>query len=94
MHGSLVPLGRRVAAELSAKMNTDITLSFNRIMASDIQGKARAFRALVGANIPGLAVQQAGEVAGLVEDGEQIIQGELPDRSEPESPAPTESETS
>ena len=46
------PLGRIVEAELSEKLERPITLSFRRLAAADIVGRARALKGLVGAGVP------------------------------------------
>ncbi len=48
LHGSVEPLGRIVEAELSEKLEADVTLSFRRLEAGDVAGRARAWRSLVG----------------------------------------------
>ena len=49
MHGTIAPVARIVAAELAVKLDApDLRLSFDALMASDIQGRARAWRSLTG----------------------------------------------
>ena len=48
LHGSIEPLAGLVAAELRAKLGAPVSLSFGRLEAGDITGKARAWRSLVG----------------------------------------------
>ena len=48
LHGSVQPLARLVEHELSSKLETDARLSFRRLAAGDVSGKARAWRALAG----------------------------------------------
>ena len=52
------------AAELSAKLDSDITLSFTELRASDVAGRARAYKSLTEAGYPS---QLAAEAAGLAE---------------------------
>ena len=40
----IAPLGRIVEQELTAKLEADVTLNFDSLMASDIQGRARSFQ--------------------------------------------------
>ena len=44
LHSSVVPMGLLVAAELSAALGAEVGLGFDRLMASDLSGRARAFR--------------------------------------------------
>ena len=64
LHSTVVPLGRIVAEELSAKFETDIGLSFDSLFAADLSGRARAFQSLVGG---GMAVEKAAALAGLMQ---------------------------
>ena len=48
LHASVEPLGALVAAELADKLGADVALSFGRLQAGDITGRARAYRSLVG----------------------------------------------
>ena len=48
LHGSVQPLARLVEHELSAKLETDARLSFRRLEAGDVAGRARAWRGFVG----------------------------------------------
>ena len=48
LHASVEPLAGLVAAELRAKLAAPVSLSFGRLEAGDITGKARAWRSLVG----------------------------------------------
>lgn len=64
VHSTVQPLGRRVAAELSAKLEADVRFDFGPLHASDIAGRARAFAALVGS---GMELALARDVAGLDE---------------------------
>ena len=64
MHSTIAPLGRIVAEELSAKFETDISLSFESLFSADLAGRARAFQSLVGG---GMDVAKAAALAGLME---------------------------
>ena len=64
LHASVTPVSLSVAAELSDKLDTDVKLSFDRMMASDLSGRARAFQSMVGG---GMDVSKAAALAGLME---------------------------
>ena len=64
LHATIVPLSRIVAAELSAKLDGEVTLSFDRLFAGDLSGRARAFQSLVGG---GMDPGKAAGLAGLME---------------------------
>ena len=64
LHGTVQPLAACVATELAAKLDTPtLTLGFDRLFASDLSGRARAFQSLVNG---GMAVDQAAALAGLL----------------------------
>ena len=67
LHATISPVSLTVAAECADKLNTPtLTLSFDRLMASDIMGRARAFGSLVKG---GMEVGKAASLSGLlVED--------------------------
>ena len=64
MHSTIAPLGRIVSEELSAKFETDISLSFESLFSADLAGRARAFQSLVGG---GMDVAKAAGLAGLMQ---------------------------
>ena len=64
MHATIAPLARIVAEELSAKFETDISLSFDSLFAADLSGRARAFQSLVGG---GMDLAKAAALSGLME---------------------------
>ena len=66
LHATVQPLARIVSAELSAKMDADVALSFDTLFAADLSGRARAFQSLVKA---GMDLSKAAGLAGL--DGER-----------------------
>lgn len=53
-----------VALELSEKFETDVTLSFDRLFAADLSGRARVFQSMVGA---GMDINRAAALAGLMD---------------------------
>lgn len=64
LHGVIMPLARLAETELRAKLDSpDLTLSFDRLSASDISGRARAFQSLVGG---GMEVDKAANLSGLL----------------------------
>ena len=67
LHSSVMPVSLSVSAELSEKLDTDIRLSFDRMFASDLNGRARAFQSMVGG---GMDVQKAAALAGLMDPNE------------------------
>lgn len=62
LHASVAPQARIIEAELSEKLETEISLSFDRLFASDVMGKARAAASLAGA---GVEIDEALRMAGL-----------------------------
>ena len=64
LHSSVVPVAALVSAELSDKLAVDIGLNFDRMFASDLSGRARAFQSMVGG---GMDVAKAAALAGLME---------------------------
>ena len=64
LHSSVEPLGALVAAELSAKLGAPVSLSFRKLEAGDITGKARAWRSLTGRE-GGMTDMDARSIIGL-----------------------------
>ena len=60
---TLMPLGAIVASELSEKLDVPVGLNWDRLQASDLSGKARAFSSMVKA---GLDLEKAASLAGLM----------------------------
>ena len=55
-----------MATELAQKLDTPgLAFNFDRLFASDLSGRARAFQSMVGG---GMAVDQAAGLAGLLVD--------------------------
>lgn len=67
LHGSIAPAGALVEAELSAKLEERVKLSFDGLFASDLSGRARAFQSMVKA---GLKIEQAAIKSGLTMEDE------------------------
>ena len=63
LHGTVRPLGKLLAAELSAKLETKIALDFSGLYMHDLAGRATAFQKLVTG---GMDVAKAASVAGLM----------------------------
>ena len=64
LHSTIMPLGRIVAEELSAKFEADVSLGFDALFAADLSGRARAFQSLVSG---GMDVTKSAALAGLME---------------------------
>ena len=64
LHTTLAPAGRLLEAEASAKLPGPVKVSFERLYAADIQGRARAFQSMTAG---GLSVEEARRLAGLDE---------------------------
>ena len=64
LFGVVAPLGRMVQEELQAKLETEITISWEELRASDLSGRARAFQSMVGG---GMDVTKAASLAGLMD---------------------------
>ena len=82
LFGLVSPLGRMFAAELSEKLDEDITLDWTELRASDIAGRARAYGTFRGG---GMDVTSAALQAGL--DPRHITEEPKPE-PEPEAPKP------
>ena len=63
LFGVVAPLAVKVTAELSAKLETEVTLGFEEMKASDVQGRARAFMTMVGG---GMELERAVALSGLL----------------------------
>lgn len=68
LFGTVSPLGKLVAAELSRKLETDITLDWTELRAGDIAGRARAFQSLING---GMDITQAAALSGLMMPGSE-----------------------
>ncbi len=64
LHGTIQPVAEIVAEELSIKLDERVQLNFDRLFASDLSGRARAFQSMVGG---GMAVDKAAALSGLME---------------------------
>ena len=65
LHSSVAPVAELVAVELREKLDIPaLSLNFDRLFASDLSGRARAFQSMVGG---GMEVAKAAALAGLME---------------------------
>ena len=62
LFGLINPLALMIKQELSLKLKQDVTLDFGELQASDVQGRARSFKALVDGGIP---VDEAKTLSGF-----------------------------
>ncbi|MDE0332259.1 MAG: phage portal protein [Nitrospinae bacterium] len=67
LHSTLQPIGDIVAAEARRKLHPETKFDFSRLMAADVQGKARAAKSLVDA---GFTLEQAAIMTGFREGGD------------------------
>lgn len=65
LHGSIAPLAEIVSQELSDKLDMDVHLSFDKLMASDLSGRARSFASMTKA---GMAIERAAALSGLLSE--------------------------
>lgn len=69
LHGTVQPVAKLVTAELAEKLDTpDLSLSFEGLFASDLQGRARSFQSMVGG---GMDVAKAAALSGLLMPDDQ-----------------------
>ena len=65
LHSTAQPLASLAAQEARLKLGVpDLAITFNRLFASDLSGRARAFQSMVGG---GMDIQKAAALAGLME---------------------------
>ena len=65
LHGTVQPLSELIAMELSLKLEDRVRLSFDRLFASDLQGRSRSFQSLVKG---GLDIPTSQRLSGLSEE--------------------------
>ena len=65
LHTTILPFAAQVEVELAQKLDRPVRLTFDRLMASDLSGRARAFQSMVKS---GMALDQAARLAGLLVD--------------------------
>ena len=65
LHSTVVPTAELILPELRAKLDTpDLALSFDRLFAGDLSGRARSFSQMVSA---GMDLAKAAQLSGLME---------------------------
>ena len=65
LHATIQPVARIIIGELQHKLDTpDLMMKFDALMASDIQGIARAFQSMV---VGGMEPAKAATLSGLIE---------------------------
>ena len=68
LHVGVQPLARMILPELREKLNEpELSFNFDALMASDLQGRARAFQSLVGG---GMEVERAATLSGMMQGEE------------------------
>ena len=67
LHLTIAPVALALAAQVEDVTGLPFALSFDRLMASDLSGRARAMQSMVNG---GLAVERAAALAGLMEPEE------------------------
>lgn len=63
LHSVVAPLGKIASAELTAKLGTDVQLSWTELRAGDVAGRSRALVSMVGA---GMDLAKAMALSGLM----------------------------
>ena len=64
LHSAVEPLGRKLEASLSAAFDEPVRLGFDALRAADMQGRARAYRSLIGSE-GGMDAAEAARITGL-----------------------------
>ena len=65
LHTTISPVADIITPELALKLDTpDLAFNFDKLFASDLSGRARAFQSMVGG---GIDVEKAAALAGLME---------------------------
>lgn len=69
LHSVIAPLGRIAAAELTAKLETDVQIDWRELRAGDITGRARALKSMIES---GIDLNKAMGLSGLMisDDGD------------------------
>ena len=63
LHATVSPIARVLETEAKTKLEADVTLDFTALHASDVQGRARSFKALVDG---GMALPDAAAASGIL----------------------------
>ena len=67
LHSTLDPLAKLIAAELTEKLESEVDIDLSAIHAADVQGRARAWRSLVGKDAV-MTPEAAAMLVGLESD--------------------------
>ena len=67
LFGVIAPIGHMVSAELTEKLEDQVTLGWQELRSSDLQGRARSFKSMVDG---GMGLDQATAVSGLMLPGD------------------------
>ena len=67
LHSTLQPIADQISTEVSEKLQPAAKFDFEKLMASDVQGRARAFQSMVQS---GMDLGQAAALSGLLIDGD------------------------
>ena len=63
LHGTVKPLTKLLSAELSERLETDITLNMDALYYHDLAGRASSFQRMVAG---GMEVEKAASISGLM----------------------------
>ena len=64
LHGTIAPVGAMLADVLSEAFDHRVTMNWDRLAAADVQGRARAYRSLVGTE-GGIPDAEARKLTGM-----------------------------
>ena len=62
-HLTLAPVAMAISEQIGARLQTPVSFNLEKLMASDLQGRARSFQAMVTG---GMAVDRAAALSGLM----------------------------
>ena len=62
-HLTLAPVAMAISEQIGARLQTPVSFNLEKLMASDLQGRARSFQAMVKG---GMAVDRAAALSGLM----------------------------
>ena len=65
LHGTIQPMSNILAQEASIKLGKEIEFNFEKLFASDIQGRARSFNSMVQG---GMDLERAANLSGLISE--------------------------
>ena len=64
LHGVIQPVTLDLSRQIAERFDVALSFNFDRLFASDLSGRARAFQSMVGGGLP---VEKAAALAGLME---------------------------